>query len=214
MDINLRIKELRSQKKMTQLEFSSLFGVDNSQFSKIEGGKLQPTLSLLMEISSKLDVSADWLLTGKGEMLVRENSNLAQGPLEGFPLVSPRAVAGFSNVDFRIEEQDIQARYVVPKFKHKQVDFMIEIEGSSMYPKYNSGDVIACKIINERHFIQWNKTHVVATKDQGIIVKRIKPSERENCLCMVSDNKDYPAFDVPMDEIGGVAMVVGVIRLE
>lgn len=83
-----------------------------------------------------------------------------------------------------------------------------------MYPKYNSGDIVACRILRESKALQWNKVHVVATIEQGMLVKRIKKSEDANCLLMVSDNKDYDPFDLPKDEITGVAIVVGVIRLE
>jgi len=113
-----------------------------------------------------------------------------------------------------IEERDVKDYYVIPKFQHKKVDFMIEVEGSSMYPKYSSGDVVACRVIKERNFIQWNKTHVVATKNQGIIIKRIKKGDCDENLLMVSDNKDYDPFFVPIDEIVGLAIVVGVVRLE
>ena len=34
-------------------------------------------------------------------------------------------------------------RYVVPMFK--EAEFLITVKGSSMIPKYNSGDIVACK---------------------------------------------------------------------
>ena len=130
------------------------------------------------------------------------------------PLVTQNAVAGFGNNNFAIQEADVKEYYVVPKFKYHQVDFMIEISGSSMYPKYNSGDVVACTILHDGAFIQWNKCHIVATREQGILCKRLMPSTSEDCLKMVSDNPNYPPFDVPKNEITGIALVVGVIRLE
>lgn len=170
------------------------------------------------------EVSPTWLLTGRGEMLLRQNeAYIVPEPAipfgrtdkkEGIPLVEIKAVAGFGNGNFQISERDVKDYYIVPKFKNKKIDFMIEVEGSSMYPKYNSGDVVACRIIREDRFIQWNKTHLVATKDQGLIIKRIKPSEKEYCLKMISDNKDYDPFDVHQEEIDGIALIVGVIRLE
>lgn len=75
MSIGLRIKGLRKQKKLNQIELSSKLGVDNSQFSKIENGKLMPTIGHIMEICSIFNVSADWLLTGQGEMLRKEDSD-------------------------------------------------------------------------------------------------------------------------------------------
>ncbi|MDR3188532.1 MAG: helix-turn-helix transcriptional regulator [Prevotellaceae bacterium] len=69
MSINLRIKQLRESEKLSKKDFSLKLGVDNSQYSKIESGKLMPTIQLLMEINSSFNASIDWLLTGKGEML-------------------------------------------------------------------------------------------------------------------------------------------------
>lgn len=65
--IGLKIKELRKEKKITQKVFSAQINIDDSQLSKIEKGKLMPTLSQLLEISSIFKVSLDWL-TGKEEI--------------------------------------------------------------------------------------------------------------------------------------------------
>jgi hypothetical protein bfra3_16308 len=168
-------------------------------------------------LSKYPDLNLEWLFSGKGEMLKSETTKTEtskEESVKGIPLVNATAIGGYGNNVFSFEERDVKDYYVIPKFKHKQVDFMIEVEGSSMYPKYNSGDVVACRIIKERNFIQWNKTHVIATREQGIIIKRIKPSDAPNSLLMVSDNESYDPFNVPEEEIEGLAIVVGVIRLE
>jgi repressor LexA len=169
------------------------------------------------------DINPEWLITGKGTMLKdteglvtvnepNEPYRSINTKTQSIPLVSATAIGGLGNSVFAIGQKDVKDNYVIPKFQNKKVDFMIEVEGSSMYPKYNSGDVVACRIINDQTFIQWNKTHVIATKDQGIIIKRINPGA--DGLMMVSDNKEYPPFEVPKTEIDGIALVVGVIRLE
>lgn len=66
--IGLKIKELRKEEKMTQKALSAKIGIDDSQLSKIEQGKLMPTLTQLLEISSIFNISLDWL-TGQGSML-------------------------------------------------------------------------------------------------------------------------------------------------
>lgn len=173
-------------------------------------------------LSTYQDLSRKWLVTGEGEMLVSDvsgpNSPIEMTPQKptatSIPLVTQSAVAGFGNMDFMIKEADVKAYYVIPKFNHCKVDFMIEISGSSMYPKYNSGDVVACTILHERSFIQWNKCHIIATREQGILCKRLRPSQAEGCITAVSDNENYPPFDIPVSDITGIALVVGVIRLE
>lgn len=72
MGIGLRIKDLRRFNKITQMEFSSIIGVDNSQLSKIERGELSPTINQVLEICSKFNVSTDYLLIGKGSMILNQ----------------------------------------------------------------------------------------------------------------------------------------------
>lgn len=130
------------------------------------------------------------------------------------PLVTETAAAGFGNGLLSIEEKDVKEYYVIPKFRYCNVDFMIEVSGLSMYPHFNPGDVIACTILKDRKFLQWNKCHVIATREQGILVKRLMPSTKDGYITVVSDNKEYPAFDVPFDEITGLALVIGSVGLE
>jgi Predicted transcriptional regulator len=182
-------------------------------FSEIGGTQIGKILSAYPNINP------EWLLTGKGSMLktsmpvaiALKDSDTKDNPI---PLVNENAVAGFGSANFAISNQDVKDYYIIPKFKFLKVDFMIEIHGSSMYPKYNSGDIIACTILHDRKFIQWNKCHIIASREQGILCKRILPSEKENCITAVSDNKEYRPFDIPEDDITGIALVVGVIRLE
>lgn len=162
-------------------------------------------------------INIEWLITGKGEMLKKSNNDgdglvKTETSNKLIPLVTTEALGGLSNGDFKIEEKDIQAQYVVPDFNG--IDFMIRVKGSSMQPKYNSGDVVACRILREKTFIQWNKVHVVATNEQGILIKRLKKGSSENTVTAISDNKDYDPFEIPWSDITGIALVIGVIRLE
>lgn len=174
-------------------------------------------------------IDPSWLLTGQGNMLTStesiqqnvESKHEAIPIMKGMPsdikpipLVTEHAAAGFGNECFTIEDDDVKDYYVIPKFRFNHVDFMIEVSGLSMYPHFKSGDVIACTILHEAKYIQWNRCHVIATREQGILVKRIMPSENEECFKIVSDNKDFPPFDLPKEEITGIALVVGCVSLE
>lgn len=132
----------------------------------------------------------------------------------GLPRVSVEAVGGVGNNAFSFSEQDIREYISVPSFTRRKADFIIGVSGSSMRPKYSNGDLLACRIINERSFIEWNKPHVIATTDRGLIVKRIKKGSTEDTLTMVSEDSEYEPFEIPKEEITGIAIVVGVIRLE
>lgn len=192
-----------------KLEVSASNFRSKSLYSEINGDVLAKISSL------HVDLNVNWLLTGKGEMLnsdTEQNLVIANAK-NGVPLIPTDAIAGFGSESVSITDQDIMERYVVPDFVN--VDFMIRVKGSSMYPKYNSGDVVACKMIDESSFIQWNKVHVISTREQGVLIKRLKKSkESQDHLIAISDNKDYEPFEIPKDEILNMALVTGVIRLE
>jgi phage repressor protein C with HTH and peptisase S24 domain len=237
---NLEIDEILSRLKealdiSSNAELSRFLGVHKSTLSN---WKARGSIDYDLVFSKCKHISRDWLLTGHGTQNMAdvvaagkihvgkigthevanekkpqyENTKMLNVP--PIPFVSVNAIGGFGNSEFSIAEQDVKDYYVIPKFKDRKIDFMIEVCGSSMYPKYNSGDVVACRAINESSFIQWNKVHIIATEDQGILIKRLKKSKSEDCLLAVSDNKDYEPFDIPLKEITGIAIVVGVIRLE
>jgi phage repressor protein C with HTH and peptisase S24 domain len=196
-------------------------GYKSSQkINRLKDASNSPSYEILNDISNKFEnINGEWLLTGKEPMLREKEIN--QTPVairdtteKHIPYVLQSAIAGFGNSNFAIQEQDVKEYYVIPMFKFLHIDFMIDVRGSSMNPKYNSGDIIACTILRERKFIQWNKCHVIATREQGILVKRLRQSELREYITAVSDNKEYPPFEIPESEITGIALVVGVIRLE
>jgi len=185
--------------------------------------------SLELFLKSYPEVSLEWLITGQGEMIAELSDNPLKveepraiygvdsrekevGSRKPIPLIPADALAGWGQGEVSISEQDIQDRYVIPDFV--DVDFMIRVKGSSMIPEYNSGDVVACRMIQERNFIQWNKTHVLSTRSQGVIIKRLRKGSKENRLLAVSVNADFEPFEIPEEDITNIALVVGVIRLE
>lgn len=203
---DLEIKKIRSELGLSQDELAGKIGVTIRTIQNWEAGKVIPKskhelLRSLLVVNTTVEVEKELIIT----------NNVSD---KRIPLVNQSAIAGFGNSNFSISEQDVKEYYVIPKFKYCKIDFMIEVSGSSMYPKYNSGDVIACTIIRDSNFIQWNKCHVIATREQGILVKRLKKSVDSNHLIAISDNKDYDPFQIPVKEITGIALVVGVIRIE
>ena len=65
MNIGDRIKELRELKSLSQKAFAEILGIDTSQYSKIERGKMFPTIPQLTEISKYFNLSIDYIITGK-----------------------------------------------------------------------------------------------------------------------------------------------------
>ena len=131
----------------------------------------------------------------------------------GIPLIPIDAMAGFGEGDIQVMDYET-SMYKVPEFEELRTDFMIRVKGSSMYPKYSSGDTVACKKLNISDiFFQWNKVYVLST-EQGAIIKRVKKGSDDEHILLVSENPNYEPFELHLSQIYAIAIVIGVIRME
>ena len=63
-EIGLRIRGLRGD--IRQEERASQLGVSQGQLSKVERGKVAPTLEVLLGVATKFGKSVDWIVKGGG----------------------------------------------------------------------------------------------------------------------------------------------------
>lgn len=219
-----RIEILLKEKNINPNQLAKLLGKDRTQgIYDVIKGKANISRRFANEIICVYpDVSLDWLMNGTGEMIV-ENIAKEQIPLyanpkqetEGIPLIPFDAMAGWLSVDNPGVNVSECEQYNVPEFANKGADYIIRVSGSSMYPKYSNGDLLACKKITDILFFQWGKVYVLDTS-QGVLVKRVYEDEKtEEKIVLLSDNKEhYPAFSIPKSDIRSLSIVLGVIRME
>ena len=62
MDFKDRLKELRSEKNLSQMELSQKLGVSQSAVAKWELGKTEPTASAIIAIAKFFGESTDYIL--------------------------------------------------------------------------------------------------------------------------------------------------------
>ncbi len=130
------------------------------------------------------------------------------------PLIPIDAVAGYGDDVDGVAYKDCD-QYMVPEFEERGVEFLIRVSGSSMYPKYSSGDVLACKKIYDVLFFQWGKIYVIDSS-QGQLVKRVFEDKEnpDNIICVSDNGERYPPFKMPKSDIRSLSIVLGVVRLE
>ena len=222
MDIKERIKQFADSKGIPIYKFESTAGLSNGYVNGIRKGIGSEKLSDILRAFPELN--RNWLLFGEGEMLRTDTpANVSHSedapppqlipapPGKGLPLIPLPAMAGFLKGAADIDPNEIEW-YFVPAFRDCQ--FLIRVKGDSMSPRYLSGDIVACREVQDTGtFFQWGKTYVLDT-DQGVVIKRVRPSEKENHILCVSDNLEYDPFDVPIAGIYHLAIVRGLIREE
>ena len=72
--INDRIKDVINSLKMTPNAFASEIGVAGSVIYNILKGRNRPSFDILEKIVSTFDVSSDFLLLGKGDIIISKNN--------------------------------------------------------------------------------------------------------------------------------------------
>ncbi len=214
-----RLVSIAKQKKLSIRAFEEHCGLGRGNISNMSADGALGSDKLTKIIDTFPEVDLHWLLTGiySGASAVIEAQDLpnkatpASKPGEGIPLIPIEAMAGALSGEMPVLEYECD-RYVVPMFKG--ADFLIPVKGSSMYPKYSSGDIVACQRVPMKDlFFQWNKVYVIDTC-QGALIKRIRPGSDKDHVLIVSDNEKYSPFELPLTAIYAVALVIGVIRLE
>ena len=156
--------------------------------------------------------SPGWLLTGEGDMLKAKQAAQVPMPKAIVPAkrsskIDKRGIAGEEDADINAYDY-----FVIPSFKN--VDFLIRISGDSMEPTYRSGDIVACQVVPMQDiFFQWNRPYIIDT-NQGALLKRIRQGEDNDHLLIVSDNPEYPPFQLHKSHFYHVALVKGIVRAE
>lgn len=217
--IHERIIEILNESGLTVRRFAISCSIDPSAFDKKTKKKLSWTVNDVNKICDTFRIRKGWLIDGVGQKHKAPDEILDKIPAtsgnvtNGIPLIPTNAMAGsLSGNDVQIMPYDIESYYVVPAFAKS--DFCIRVEGNSMEPRYQRGDIIACKYVPMTDiFFQWGKVYVVAT-DQGVLVKHIKQGSDKEHVLLVSDNPDYDPFEIPTSCIYSVATINGLIRVE
>jgi len=219
--ISERIKQLIDYKGISVMGFEKKINAGNNSIGTAIKRKSNLSGDILSKILNVYDyINPKWLLTGKGEMLIEKSSIVSEPTLaygiknkgKQIPLIPLDAMAGFGVGDMQVMPYDTN-EYIVPEFEDLNVEFMIRVKGTSMYPRFNSGDIVACKKLPLDTFFQWNKVYVLDTI-QGAMIKRICESKEDNSILCVSDNAKYTPFNLHRSQIHSLAIVLGVIRLE
>lgn len=209
------IKALREKLNLSQTDFALKIGKSLRSIQMYEQGNTLPSGESLLILLNLMEDNKQNNAEFKNSYESNETdfNNMINKVLlkEGLPLIPVNAMAGIASGEISILELDCE-RFIIPTFKG--ADYLINVKGSSMYPKYNSGDIVACKKVPLKDiFFQWNKVYVIDT-NQGALIKRIQEGDNETNIMLVSDNEKYKPFQVRKEDIHAIAIVMGVIRME
>ena len=72
-----RIKKIRKDKKLTQVEFGERIGVKGNTITNYENGLRNPTDAIILSICREFSVNENWLRTGTGDPYLQPDDKLS-----------------------------------------------------------------------------------------------------------------------------------------
>ena len=185
MNVGQYIKQLRTEKGLSQEELGSLIGVQRAAVQKWECGKVQnlkrETIKKLSEI---FNVSPSSFVEGNDN---NENTKGIKIPVLGYvragiPISAVEEILDYEEIS---EEMSRQGNF-----------FALKIKGDSMEPKFSEGDVV---IVQQQSTVENGDIAVVLVNGDDATVKKFYRSD--SGIKLISTNPAYDPFFFTPDEV-------------
>ena len=181
----------------------------------VSGRRSKPSYDVINAIlSTNDDLSANWLLTGKGEMLRDDNEKVRvidnrpileltpENPMKTNTFIADvKASAGFGTyIDNKKKLEELPAISLPNVPLGLNVAF--QISGDSMHPTIRHLDYVAANQVNDINDIRDGYPYIIVDKDDGVLCKRIY--REGGGFKIVSDNPSYPPYKRTQHDILGI----------
>ncbi|KVV14825.1 S24 family peptidase [Flavobacterium sp. TAB 87] len=228
-------------------QFSKEIGISQPRINRlfhldVRNGKYPVvTFDIIKAIINKfVGLSAEWLITGVGEIRKSESIPYVEHPESKEVVEEPGSKVFKLKTDHLLSRQavplyDIQASAsIVSLFrdaaKEKPIDHIsipnlpkcdgaIYVSGDSMYPLLKSGDIIMYKkLAPSIENIFWGEMYLVSlTNDDGdefVMVKWVQKSDQGiEYIKLVSENRHHQSKDFHLKNVKGLALIKASVRV-
>lgn len=235
--INERIKIIIEQYyNGSQRAFAEAVGTSSSVVNGIVGKrKSSPSFEILQKIYTTANISADWLLTGNGDILTDNHSKPDLGSLavdvlpnessveqmyhpksfertldvQDIPLYSFDVTGGI------LENLDDSAQFIEGTIRipdAPKCDGAVRVVGNSMTPIVNPGDIIAFSILDSLDYLLYGQIYFVDysadASNNFLVCKIVKKSDRgDDYISLHSANPSHDPVDIPRSSVRHIAIV-------
>ena len=173
------------------------------------------------------EVNANWLLTGKGKMILSDNSILNEPHTvyetrsldrihesQTIPLYDAFATASVVSLFSNPSNNDVIDTLHIPNMP--KCDGAIIVTGDSMSPLIKSGDIVCYKTVQDLdNNILYGNMYLINIDFEGdemLLVKYLHRGEKKGFLKLVSENKLHDPIEVNLKSVLSVALIKGNVR--
>lgn len=204
------IRALREKKKISQEKLAQDLEITRERYVKYEYGNSEAPYDILKRIAHYYHISIDLLLSVDIRKLPSEN--LLE--LENNRMLLPIKVDGGGESLIEVVTQKVKAGYLngyadpeyIEGLEHVSLPFLkngkfraFPVSGDSM-PPHRDGSLIVGRYLESLGEIAEGKTHVLLTRNEGVVYKRVKRNG-EGSYMLYSDNDFYKPYPIDSEEI-------------
>lgn len=210
MDIGRKIRNLRTDRQLTQQELAKIVGVTDKAVSTWENGTKTPRMGVIEKLADYFGVSKAYLVDDNitFSSFLPEDIQKIDGIVpvphgKAVPIIGSIAcgtpVLAVENIDGYIE--------VNPQ---DPADFALICKGSSMRPRLIDGDVV---LIHQQPTVDNGQTAAVLIGEEATL-KRVYFPDREHII-LSPENPDFSPMSFAKEELNNIKIlgkVVGFVR--
>lgn len=220
------IRTLREKKKISQGKLAEDLEITRERYVKYEYGNSEAPYDILKRIAHYYHISIDLLLSVDIRKIPSEN--LLE--LENNRMLLPIKIDDGGENLIEVVSQKVKAGYLngyadpeyIEALDHVSLPFLkngkyraFPVSGDSM-PPHRDGSLIVGRYLESLGEIAEGKTHVLLTRNEGVVYKRVKKLG-EGSYMLYSDNdfyKPYPINSEEIIEIWAYAASIGTTEFE
>lgn len=206
--------------------FEREIGLSNGYLGKQKGRNADLGESIILKIIENCpDLSLNWLVANKGEMIISDNAvgNEVKEDESEYRLFrhTPQVITITPNNEDNIVLVDVKAQagylngfndplylkklptYNLPNLRNG-IFRMFQLEGHSMYPTMHSNSFAVGQFVeNWITDIKDNKIYIIVSDNDGVVIKRVlnRIDKYGSLYCKSDNRKEYPSFSVDIKDI-------------
>ena len=211
-NIKERLKAYIQTTGITNAEFERTAGLGNGYVNNVGAKISKGTLNVIEKAYPTLNT--DWLLTGKGEMLIntpKDRYAVVRLDGTGARVYDIDATCGASIRDFNFVDERIIGFVDIPGVR--KGTHILRANGDSMEPNIKDGDWIAVREVFNFNEVFYGQIYLVITEEYRM-VKQVNPGDDNESLRLHSKNTEYADINIRKDRILKMFLVENILSVK
>jgi len=223
MEFGERLIQAREYLGFNQSDFAAELVLAPQSLVRYEKNKVKPSIDFLIKLTYMFNINSNWLLSGKGNMLLEDESSTSlpipcQHPSDDKNNISlnyyPNIVTatGYSELhtsNVQPQTMTLDRRFCKEFLTVGELNSLdvIKVSGDGMEPYVHNGELV----VIQRHEKAIDGETVIAKVNGHIYVKRYHTDPFGKWVKLISDNDSSSTIEISGDDLHYFS-IVGIIR--